>query len=38
MVRSPLSRLVFQLLISAILVGALLGGPIILMLLVDRSY
>lgn len=38
MPKSPLSRLIFQVLISAVLAGALLGGPVILMLLVDRSY
>lgn len=38
MARRPLSRLIFQLLVSAVVVGALLGGPVALMLLVNRSY
>lgn len=38
MARRNLSRLIFQMLVSVALVGALLGGPVILLLLVDRSY
>lgn len=38
MARKELSRLIFQMLVSIALAGALLGGPVILMLLVDRSY
>lgn len=38
MARRTLSRLIFQVLVSAVVIGALLGGPIILMLLVDGSY
>lgn len=38
MARKTLSRLIFQMLVSIAFVGALLGGPVILLLLVDRSY
>ncbi len=38
MARRDLSRLIFQMLVSVALAGAILGGPIILLLLVDRSY
>ncbi len=38
MARKTLSRLIFQVLVSVVVVGALLGGPIILMLMVDGSY
>ncbi|GEM_PF-6811486 len=38
MARKTLSRLIFQMLVSIALAGALLGGPFILLLLVDRSY
>lgn len=38
MARRNLSRLIFQMLVSVALAGAILGGPIILLLLVDRSY
>ncbi len=38
MARRNLSRLIFQMLVSVALAGAILGGPIILLLLVNRSY
>lgn len=38
MARRNLSRLIFQMLVSVALAGAILGGPIILRLLVNRSY
>lgn len=38
MARKELSRLIFQMLVSVALAGALLGGPVILLILVDRSY
>lgn len=38
MARRTFPRFIFQLLISVALAGALLGGPVILMILVERSY
>lgn len=38
MARRTLSSLIFQVLVSIALAGALLGGPVILLLLVDRAY